>query len=295
MGTRRSGKNKNCIRGIIIALEILLLVGAIIFSVKVNSDPEPQVTNASRRQLPKVAHISIDDATVLFHDIYANKYESIFENPVLGKLKYLHEKYDVTVTLYVFYDYDGFQMWDMPVDYKQEFKENADWLKIGFHSATTDNPAESGETMEDFTEAYEWTMSAIWKFAGGESIANVLRLHYWYATDEIVDYLAKQGVEGLLCSDSQSTSYDLTKEQMDKLYGSCNGTLEEEVTYYVTDFRVENMVDVEAELKECKNDRIIVLFTHVWDFEENYEKFENAIEWLYNNQYQFTTLEELGE
>ena len=295
MGTCRFRKNKYYFKIIVIVLTMLVLGSIALVCVKMGEEPQPEVTDVRMVRQPKVAHISIDDATVVFHDIYANKYDSIFENSVLEKLQYLHEKYGVKVTLYVFEDYYGFQMWDMPVDYKQEFKENADWLKIGFHSATVENPAESGETLEDFTAAYEWTVSAIWRFADGECISRVLRLHYWYATDEMVDYLVRQGVKGLLCSDSMEESYDLTEEQMNKLYGSCDGKLEEIVTYYVTDFRIENMQDVEAELEKRRNDKVIVVFTHIWDFEENYEKLEEAVAWLYENEYQFTTLETLEE
>ena len=54
----------------------------------------------------------------------------------------------------------------------------------------------------------------------------------------------------------------------------------------------ENIVDT---LEERKNDRVIVLFTHAWSFEENSEKLEEAIQWLLENEYQFSDLEPVVE
>lgn len=268
-------------------MEVLLLIG-VVFMATHEKEPEHRITDTKKEQNVKLIHFSVDDATELFHDIYAYQYDSIFDNDVFGKLQYLHEQYDIKVTLYVYEGYFDFHMWDMPVTYKQEFKDNADWLKIGFHSATVENPEEAGEGFQEFTEAYENTVAAVWKFAGGDSLAKVLRLHYWYATEERVAYLSEQGIQGLLCSDTQGKSYDLTEAQLNRLYHSFQGVLKADMTYYVTDFRIENMEDVENELSRRKNDRMMVIFTHAWALEENYEKLETAVKWLYDNGYQFT-------
>ena len=283
MGTRSAGRNKNHI-GIIILLILLAAAGVCALFLFPGRD-----------KVKRTAHISLDDATEIFLDIYREKYDSIFDNAVLGKLKYLHETYGITVDLYVFGQLDEFEMWDMPVSYREEFCENAEWLKIGYHSITEENPALDGRTFEAFQEEYARIDSAIRRFAGGESVAHVLRLHYWYATKEMVAYLKEQGVTGLLCSDRGGPSYDLDEKQAEKLYKSRDGSLkEEDITYYATDIRLEDVRDIEAALEEHRKDRIIVIFTHAWCFAENYDKLETAIRWLWQEGYQLSNLESMA-
>lgn len=243
----------------------------------------------------KVVNFSIDDATSIFQDITLGQYDSIFDNPILEKVKDLHDEYNITVTLYVFEQLDEFNIWDMPVDYKQEFRKNEDWLKIGFHSPTEENPL-GVYTVKEYEYEYARTESAIWKFAGGDSVARVLRLHYWSATDEMVTYLKTQGVTGFLCRDSEEKSYNLTDEQTLKLYDSRDGLYKvNELTYYVTDIRLENTENILEKLEERKKDRVIILFTHAWCFEDHYNKLKEAFNYLSENGYQFSTLEGIDD
>ncbi|MCH5275271.1 MAG: glycosyltransferase [Lachnospiraceae bacterium] len=245
-----------------------------------------------RRPVTKTAHISIDDATLIFQDIYLEEYESIFNNPIMGRLKELHDQYEIRVTLYVYYRVGGFSLWDMPLDYRSEFEENADWLKIGFHSDTEVFTELQEASLEDFIEAYTQVQDAIEEFAGENSLTGVLRLHYWYATEDMVKYLHTQGVEGLLCCDRGEPSYDLTEEETEQLYASRDGILEKnEVTYYATDIRLESTENVGTVLEEHKKDRIIVLFTHAWCFMENGDKLEEVVSALYESGYSFDWLE----
>lgn len=282
MGTRSAGRNKNH-TGIIILLILLAAAGICALFIFLGKEKGK-----------RTAHISLDDATAIFLDIYREEYDSIFDNAVLGKLKYLHETYGITADLYIFGMLDEFGVWDMPVRYREEFAANAEWLKIGYHSIAEENPALDGRSFEEFREEYAKIDSAIRRFAGGESVAHVLRLHYWYATEEMVAYLKEQGITGLLCSDRGEPSYDLTEKQVKKLYRSRDGRLEEKgMTYYVTDIRLEDVRDIEAALEEHRKDRIIVIFTHAWCFAENYDKLEAAIQWLVQEGYEFSSLESL--
>mgnify|MGYP002703247326 FL=1 len=107
--------------------------------------------------------------------------------------------------------------------------------------------------------------------------------------------MKEQGVTGLLCSDRGGPSYDLDEKQAEKLYKSRDGRLkEEDITYYATDIRLEDVRDIEAALEEHRKDRIIVIFTHAWCFAENYDKLETAIRWLWQEGYQFSNLESMA-
>ena len=296
MGTRCTKRNRNRFRiiGVVCTVLILAVTLGILVFMK-NEKAEPFVGN-SKKQPPKTAHISIDDATMIFQDIWWHEYDSIFDNEILGTLQELHEKYGVKVTLYVFGELEEFAIWDFPLTYKSEFRENADWLQIGFHSGADCDPEEDYASFKEFTEDYERVESALWRLAGGDSVTSVLRLHNWYATEEMTAYLETQGITALLCRDNEEVSYDLTKEQAEELYASRDGKLEtEEMTYYATDLRLEKTEDITAALEEHKKDRVIIIFTHAWSFEENSEKLEEAVQWLLQEEYQFSDLQPVVE
>ncbi len=278
MGTHSIKRSGNRFR-IVMAAGIMLLAVAVlaggIFFLK--------------RPVVKTAHISVDDATMIFQDIYWNRYDSIFENQILGKLKELHDEYGMKVTLYVYYKLETFSLQDMPEDYYEEFEENADWLRIGFHSGTELEPDES---IRDFMTAYANTQEEIKRFAGETTTTKILRLHYWKATDEMVEFLLSQGIKGLLCQDEKTISYDLTQEQIEKLYATRDGILKtDDMIYYVTDIRLETTENINTVLKEKRNDRVLVIFTHAWCFMDNSEKLEEAVRELSEAGYSFEWLE----
>lgn len=295
MGTRKFRRNRYCFRAVIIAVLIVAtLLGLLVFMRK--ETPSIPLKDISKKQVPKLAHISIDDATMIFQDIWWHDYDSIFDNEILGELQNLHEEYDIKVTLYVFGELEEFAIWDFPQTYKKEFIENADWLQLGFHSGADCDPKEDYASMKEFKEDYGRVESALRRLAGVNSVTSVLRLHHWYATEEMTAYLEAQGVTALLCRDSEEVSYDLTDEQAEVLYASRDGRLEtQEMTYYATDLRLEKEEDIITALEKCRKDRVIVLFTHAWSFQENSKKLEEAVRWLFENEYRFSDLQPVVE
>ena len=294
MGTRviRRNQNRNRIKIIILIMMLfagILLTTYIVTAIWVNTEPSEEFTGMEKH-ISKYAHISIDDATQIFQDINFHGYDSIFENEVLNCLQNLHDEYGLKVTLYVFGELDTFALWDFPDTYRQEFRANADWLKIGFHSITEASP--EGESLTDFVDGFEKVNDTICRIAGKNSIAHVLRLHYWYATDEMVQALAQRGVTGLLCGDGEDVGYHLTDRQMRNLRLSRDGKITEGIRYYMTDIRLEKTENVESALEDRKNDRILVVFTHAWCFAENQDKMEKAVKWLYGHGYEFSFLED---
>lgn len=294
MGTRSVRRNSNRNRIKIVILVLLLLTGIalgtyIFYALRAEKAPEESLNRV--RTIPKYTHFSIDDATQIFQDISFHGYESIFENEVLGKLKDFHEEYGLKATLYVFAKLDTYDLADFPDTYKKEFEDNADWLKIGFHSVTEASPEEEGMTTEEFAEGFQEVNREILAFAGEKSLAHVLRLHYWYATDEMVNVLKEQGIEGLLCNDSKDVCYNLSETENNNLIWSRDGKIKKDIYYYVTDIRLEKTDDIVTALQNKYYDRVVVLFTHAWCFKDNQEKLEGAVRWLTNSGYKFTFLE----
>ncbi|WP_196802879.1 hypothetical protein [Butyrivibrio sp. AE2015] len=81
----------------------------------------------------KTLKFSIDDSTEILLDIANNDYNSIFDSPTLGLLKELHETYDLDPTLFLFEQLGSFNKTDFPDKYREEFVQNSDWLKLGWH------------------------------------------------------------------------------------------------------------------------------------------------------------------
>lgn len=294
MGTRSVRRNKNRNRIKIVILVLLLFLGIalgtyIVYALQAEKTPEEPLNRV--RTIPKYTHFSIDDATQIFQDIAFHEYESIFENEVLGKLRDFHEEYGLKATLYVFGKLDTYDLADFPDTYKTEFEDNADWLKIGFHSMTEADPEEEGMTTKEFAEGFQKVNREILDFAGEKSLAHVIRLHYWYATDEMANVLKEQGIEGLLCNDSKDVCYNLSETENNNLIWSRDGKIKKDIYYYVTDIRLEKTDDIVTALQNKYYDRVVVLFTHAWCFKDNQEKLEDAIRWLTNSGYKFTFLE----
>lgn len=299
MGSRivRRNRAKNRIK--VVLLILMLLVGILLTTYIVTALGEDREQTEEftgmQKHIRKYAHISIDDATQIFQDISFHSYDSIFDNQTMMSLQKLHEKYGLKVTLYVFGELDTFDLDSFPDFYKTEFQQNADWLKIGFHSITEQSPEETGLGTEEFLEGFEKVNREICRFAGQDSLAHVLRLHYWYATDPMVEELKERGVEGLLCGRATNECYNLKEKQIKNLLLSRDGKLHTEISYYVTDIRLEKTDDVTGELKKSRNDRIMVIFTHAWCFAENQDKLEEALKWLTNAGYEFTFLEGMDD
>lgn len=273
---------------------VLLLTGMALCTyiiVSLSRDKVPEEPIDRIKAIPKYAHISIDDATQIFQDIAFHDYESIFDNEVLGKLRDFHEKYGLKVSLYVFDRLDTYGLEDFPDSYRSEFEDSAEWLKIGFHSITEESPEESGLTAKEFERGFQKVKKEILDFAGEKSFAHVIRLHYWYATDEMVQILQKEDIEGLLCGNDADSCYNLTKEQADNLLKSRDGIKTGEMNYYVTDIRLEKTDDIRKALNAHKHDRLVVIFTHAWCFMDNEDKMEASLEWLEKMNYKYTFLE----
>lgn len=114
----------------------------------------------------KKVHLSIDDVSICMKELTndSSEYNSIFEQSFLKKLKVIHDFTDAKFTCYV-YEQDGkYHINDFPVIYKDEFKNNSDWLKFGFHAL---NPTDSMPDDKSFSIAYNVVDSnLIYKMGG---------------------------------------------------------------------------------------------------------------------------------
>lgn len=140
----------------------------------------------------------MDDNIRFLKEITEKGYQSIFEHPYLAMYRRLHEEFDLKIQLNLFYRLDNFDLSMMSDAYYEEWKENADWLKLSFHSELENvNPyALSGydEVYADCKRVHE----QIVRFASPESLATTTTVHCCLTTKDGLRAMEANGVKGLL-------------------------------------------------------------------------------------------------
>ena len=146
-------------------------------------------------------HFFFDDCCFFLRDITRQKPVSIFDNFFLGRLKKIHEKYNSKFLLNLFYADDhhkDFTLADVPVDYKEEFQANKEWLQLSFHAKSEfpDRPyqhADSAKLAADYDEVY----NEVCRFAGSECFTPPLVLHWAMTNPENFHILKERGTRCL--------------------------------------------------------------------------------------------------
>lgn len=248
-------------------------------------------------------HLSIDDTIELFKDINEKQdvYISIFDNEILNKFKKLHEQYGLKVTFYCYYESDEFNLSQMTQKYKNEFEENSNWMKFGFHNYNENTYKNA--TYQKVLREYEQTIEQLINIVGEKSIDYVIRLGYFEASNETIDALTKSkyAISGLLCSDDGRISYSLNEAQQKELDKQEYITtyFNKKVLLFKTDFRLDNIKDKEELInivKEQKNfikgDAMEIIFTHEWLLNDKmFEKIETICKIAKSNGYIFKFIE----
>jgi hypothetical protein len=162
---------------------------------------------------------TVDDNIRFLKELTEGNYASVFEHPYMGVYKRLHDRLALKVQLNLFYQTtDGsFDLSKMTDRFKQEWLENADWLKLSFHSRLEDvRPYESSGYDEVFTDCKK-VHREICRFAGEQCLGKTTTVHFCLATKDGVDALKDNGVQGLLGlygnSRDENLLYQLTGEQ----------------------------------------------------------------------------------
>lgn len=141
---------------------------------------------------------TVDDNIRFLKEITAAQPGSIFEHPYLALYRRLHEGYGLCIQLNLFYECEGFDLSRMTDRYREEWKANADWLKLSFHSRLENvKPYERAGYDEVFADC-DATHREILRFAGEDSLAKTTTIHYCLATHEGLRALRDCGVRGLL-------------------------------------------------------------------------------------------------
>ena len=77
---------------------------------------------------------TVDDNIRFLKELSEGNKKSLFSHPYCAMYRRLHEKYGLKVQMNLFYEMSGFTLSEMTGRFQKEFSENADWLKLSFHS-----------------------------------------------------------------------------------------------------------------------------------------------------------------
>lgn len=242
-------------------------------------------------QRNKIAHVSFDDVCDVLLDITRNEniYSSIFNNLFLSQLKDMHEKFSAKFVLFI-YEKNAPKEYDIAKvtkNFKQEFEDNSDWLRFGYHSIEPTTLFDHSVDIAEFERSYIKTNKIITESLGKN--VTTLRLHRFKADAAKVAYLYKSGVRGLLCADDDRGSYDLTDDKVHDLrsneFVEFNG-----ITYFKTDLRFDKKLFIFFDMWKLRNRDFLVLFAHEWAFKKDLNLIRGGVKWLNNNGYKFSFL-----
>lgn len=188
--------------------------------------------------------------------------------------KELHDLYGTKVTFYCFYEFSNIRLKNITSQYRQEFEENSDWLKFGFHAYDAVREYNSSSSQYDIDKDYLTVMTELERIVGKQSITTKLRLEKFSLNEENAKKLRTYGVNVLFGSDSlEKSSYYLNSDSSKQLF--MNGYYydsENDISFLKTDIRLERMQDVKLTANDFKKDSYVVIFTHEWLLNEELEQ-----------------------
>ena len=164
---------------------------------------------------------TVDDNIRFLKEITENHYQSMFDHPYLSMYRRLHERFGLKMQLNLFYKEGDFDLSQMTDRYYEEWKENADWIKLSFHSELENvKPYESSgydEVYKDCKRVHE----QIKRFASPAALASTTTIHYCLLTASGLKAIEENGVSGLLglfgTDEKPRTSYGIGEEDAKRI------------------------------------------------------------------------------
>lgn len=256
-----------------------------------------------------VFRFSVDDTILILKELTLENYNSIFEHPYLKFYKDLHSETGLKVQFNLFYKKDNFCLADMTEKFKQEFKDNADWIQFSFHSL--EEPSRYKDTSYDEIKAdCEAVQREIIRFSSPENLNPITTLHYCACTqDGGVRALRDCGIKGLIglfgTEEKLRISYDLSEELCRKMQRDSFYYDEKMPMWYIRNDMVINNVeleDIEGGLSKCLGQEFVEIMIHEQFFFKDYPmyydekaplKVKTAVEFLIKNGYKPAFLDEV--
>jgi streptogramin lyase len=267
-----------------------------------------------RRSMPRY-RVSTDDNIRFLKDIARNadKYGSIFDNPYLAFWRRMHEKFGARIHHNIYYEMPGFNLSMMPEKFKDEWRQNASWMRLSFHARANDpDRPYVHASPEEILEDYRLVTREIERFAGPEVLSRFTTIHWGEATEAAVAALRREGVLGLvgyfyLTRDIPAVSYHLTQsETLNLMKRDYWKDTKLDVSFIRHDIVINNvpLAEIPAYLEKVAADphqaEVMELMIHEPYFYPDYraylpdfeERVERAIEFVHRRGYRPVFYEE---
>jgi hypothetical protein len=151
-----------------------------------------------RHSVPRY-RFSIDDNSFFLRDIFQKNYTSLFDCFYLNMLRDLHRKYGVKFTINIYYTTgDDFRLPLFSDRYRNEWRDNADWMRLAFHAYANDpdRPYQDADP-EKLIADLDLVAAEIHRFAGPEAYAPPTVIHWGMTRPTAFKPLASRGVRVL--------------------------------------------------------------------------------------------------
>lgn len=159
---------------------------------------------------------TVDDNVRFFKEITNKNYGDLFEHPYLAMFKRLHEEFDLKVQLNLFDRDEEFDLSRFSEKFAPQWEENADWLKLSFHSKLENVRPYEHSDYDEVNEDCKRVNGEILRFASPKSLAKTTTIHYCQVSPEGIRALEDNAVLGLLglfgTPEAPRTSYGLHEE-----------------------------------------------------------------------------------
>ena len=226
---------------------------------------------------------TVDDNIRFLRDLSRNSYKSIFDHPYLAVYKRLHEEFGLKVQLNLFNHMDGFDVSEMSEKYYSEWADNADWLKLSFHSDFENyNPYVSSEYDEVFADTRKSNENIV-RFASPAALAKTTTIHFCEATADGIRAISDNGYVGLLglfgTENAPRTSYEISEDDTIRLrLGEV--VKREEMNYAAIDivlngYKKESIL---AQLEALTHRDVVRVMIHEQYFYPDYEYYQPDFE-----------------
>ncbi|MEH7236375.1 hypothetical protein [Bacillus sp. JJ1562] len=83
---------------------------------------------------PKYMHLSTDDVIEMLKELSTGNYNSVWDHPIFGFFKAMHDKYGAVFSLYCFNKDGSWNLSQMTTKFKDEFRKASSWFRFGFHA-----------------------------------------------------------------------------------------------------------------------------------------------------------------
>lgn len=222
--------------------------------------------------------ISLDDVKGIFkHLAGTSDINSIFDTITLGFLRELHFAFGTEFSLFCMCKSKEFSLEQVPDEYREEFRQNQNWLHFGFHSLD-ENSDYSEATQERIVKDYQATMDQVRRITGITHFSDTIRLHGFAGSRDACRGLRANGIHCLLAADDDRLSYYLSQAECERVKREGMYFEKSEGIWFCRSLtRLEKSDDPVKEMQDASEKGVgkIAVFTHEWQMQR--EDIQNKL------------------